>query len=226
MAPVPEAMGPGARRRRGTPADLSESTDLRAIAAEVRRVPPLRPGEEARLLESVSSAGEPNPARERLLETHLQIVLAVATQKQGRGLGISDLFQEGSVGLLQAIASYRPGGQGDFNAYARGRVALAIEDALAGEAEAVRQERLLMEAANDYERVELLLSSELRRAPTAAEIGARLEWTPRRTEQIREIVAEARRRHDEELLLYIDPERIEVDPSELLRGEEGDDGRD
>ena len=83
-----------------------------------------------------------------------------------------------------------------------------------------------MEAANDYERVELLLGRELRRAPTAAEIGARLEWTPQRTEQIREIVAEARRRHDEELLLYIDPERIDVDPGDLLPGEEGDDGRD
>ena len=226
MAPLPEAMGPGARRRRGAPAEPSESTDLRAIAADVRRVPPLRPGEQERLLQSISSTREPNPARERLLETHLAMVLAVATQKQGRGLGIGDLFQEGSVGLLRAIASYPASGRSDFDAYVRDQVALAIEDALAGEAEAVRQEGLLVEAANDYERVELLLGRELRRAPTAAEIGARLEWTPQRTEQIREIVAEARRRHDEELLLYIDPERIDVDPGDLLPGEDGDDGRD
>ena len=39
-------------------------------------------------------------------------------------------------------------------------------------------------------------------------------------------IRKARRRHDEELLLYIDPERIDVDPGDLLPGEEGDDGRD
>ena len=133
MAPLPEAMGPGARRRRGAPAEPSESTDLRAIAADVRRVPPLRPGEQERLLQSISSTREPYPARERLLETHLAMVLAVATQKQGRGLGIGDLFQEGSVGLLRAIASYPASGRSDFDAYVRDQVALAIEDALAGD---------------------------------------------------------------------------------------------
>ena len=83
-----------------------------------------------------------------------------------------------------------------------------MEDALLAEEESVRHERLLFEAAADYDRVELLLAGELHRLPTAAEIGERLEWTPERTEHIRSIVMEARRRHDEELLLYVEPEEV------------------
>jgi DNA-directed RNA polymerase sigma subunit (sigma70/sigma32) len=73
---------------------------------------------------------------------------------------------------------------------------------------------LLVAAAADYDRIELALARELRRAPTDAEIGARLEWSPARVKQIREIVVEARRRHDEEILLYLDPEQIDLDPAE------------
>ena len=45
-------------------------------------------------------------------------------------------------------------------------------------------------------------------SPTAAEIGQKLEWSSERTEMVREIVVEARRRHDEELLLYIEPDEV------------------
>ena len=56
----------------------------------------------------------------------------------------------------------------------------------------------------------------MHRAPTGVEIGQRLEWTPERSEHIRGIVAEARRRHDEELLLYVEPEEV----TDLLGGDE------
>jgi hypothetical protein len=49
---------------------------------------------------------------------------------------------------------------------------------------------------------------ELGRNATNAELAEKLEWTEQRTEQIGRLVDDARRRHDEELLDYLDP----VDP--------------
>src|SRR5437773_1276382 len=70
------------------------------------------------------------------------------------------------------------------------------------------QERLVA-AATDYERTELLLARVLRRAPMEAEIAEKLEWTVERTRYVAQVVAEARRRHDEELLAFIDPEALD-----------------
>jgi len=63
--------------------------------------------------------------------------------------------------------------------------------------------------ATDYERTELLLARVLRRAPMEAEIAEKLEWTVERTRYVAQVVAEARRRHDEELLAFIDPEALD-----------------
>jgi DNA-directed RNA polymerase sigma subunit (sigma70/sigma32) len=171
------------------------------------RVLPLRPGEQQDLLDRIRR-GPDEGAVARLLESRLGSVLRLAYDKRDRGLSIGDLFQEGSVGLLASIRAFPASGEADFERFTAAQSALAMEDALLAEEESVRQERLLIDAAADYDRVELLLAGELRRLPTATEIGERLEWTPERTEHIRAIVTEARRRHDEELLLYIEPEEV------------------
>ena len=52
--------------------------------------------------------------------------------------------------------------------------------------------------------------------PIVVEIVRRMEWTRGRTWHMRGIVAEGRRRHDEELLLYVEPEEV----TDLLGGDE------
>jgi len=66
-------------------------------------------------------------------------------------------------------------------------------------------------AATDYERAQLLMARTLHREPTAAELAEKLEWTVDRTLYVAGVVAEARRRHDEELLAFIDPDAIDLD---------------
>lgn len=207
MPPEPISEGPRLPRQATTPRQETSAGELEALAAEVGRVLPLRPGEKQSLLEKVRLSGD-QAASERLLETHLGMVLDIAKAKKGRGLSVGDFFQEGCVGLLAAIRAFPLAEDADFDHFAAAQVSLAMEEALLAEEEAVRQERLLLDAAADYDRVEIALAGELHRAPTIAEIGVRLEWTPERTEYIRNVVADARRRHDAELLLYVEPEEV------------------
>ena len=207
MSPEPASEGPGVPRQATTQRQETSAAELEALATEVGHVPPLRPGEQQGLLDRIRR-GPDEVAVARLLETRLGMVLKLAYARQGRGLSIGDLFQDGSVGLLASIRAFPASGVADFESFSAAQTALAMEDALLAEDESVRQERLLIDAAADYDRVELLLAGELRRLPTAAEIGERLEWTPERTEHIRAIVMDARRRHDEELLLYVEPEEV------------------
>jgi DNA-directed RNA polymerase sigma subunit (sigma70/sigma32) len=86
-----------------------------------------------------------------------------------------------------------------------------MDAAIEAEAAAVREGEQLVAAANDYERVEIMLRKTLRRAATDAEIAQKLEWTVERTRYVAQVVADARRRHDEELLAFIDPDSIDID---------------
>jgi hypothetical protein len=58
-----------------------------------------------------------------------------------------------------------------------------------------------------------LLRREIHRPPTTTEIAEKLEWTVDRTQYVASVVADARRRHDEELLEFIDPDAIDFDGS-------------
>ena len=207
MSPEPASQRPGAPRQATTPGQETSAAELEALAAEVERVPPLRAGEEKTLLERIRG-GPDEAAIARLLETRLGLVLALARTKSGRGLSIGDLFQDGSVGLLAGIRAFPASGAADLDQWVTAQSALAMEDAILAEEASVRQESLLLEAAADYDRVEMALARELQRAPTVAEIGTRLEWTVERTEHIRSVVAEARQVHDAELLLYVEPEEV------------------
>lgn len=184
---------------------------MRDLRRQARLNPPLDVREERRLLD-LASTGD-RSSRDRLVAAKLGMVIRLARDRTERGLSVPDLVQEGSVGLVDAVQSFRRSDAADFNAFAEQKVAEQMDAALAAEAAAVRDGELLVAAANDYERTELLLRRELNRPATAEQIAEKLEWTVDRTRYVAQVVAEARRRHDEELLEFIDPDAIDFDGS-------------
>ena len=171
----------------------------------------LRDEEEARLLEA--AAGGDRSSQDRLVTAHMGTVIRLAESRRDNGLSVPDLVQEGSIGLVEALRTFAASGERDFRKFAELKVGQQMDAAIAAEAAAVREGELLVAAASDYERTELLLRRELGRAATEKEISEKLEWTVERTRYVAEVVAEARRRHDEELLEFIDPDAIDSDDS-------------
>jgi RNA polymerase sigma factor (sigma-70 family) len=191
----------------GTAGPRSEA-GYRALADEARRGSRPGSGEDARLLAAASQGDQ--QARESLVNAHLDWVVGEAEARAGRGLSEGDLFQEGSLGLMKAVREFQESGRADFETFAREEVARHMDSALSQEDRAQEDSRKLVEAAEDYERAELSLRQELGREATPSELAAKLEWSADRTAGIGELVADARRRHDEELLTYLDPEEIDL----------------
>jgi DNA-directed RNA polymerase sigma subunit (sigma70/sigma32) len=105
-------------------------------------------------------------------------------------------------------------GESDFARFAEQHINAQMDAAIANEATDVRDAELLVAAATDYERTEAAMRLELHREPTADELAEKLEWTVQRTRYVAEVVADARRRHDVEMLEFIDPEAIDFDGDE------------
>jgi DNA-directed RNA polymerase specialized sigma subunit len=137
--------------------------------------------------------------------------MGAAQERADRGLSQGDLFQEGTIGLILAIERYGDSGERDFETFARREVARHMDRALGEEEKAVRDSQLLVQAAHDYAEAEASVRRELGRAGTDTELAQKLEWSVRRTREIGQMVADARRRHDEELLQYLEPGDIDLD---------------
>jgi DNA-directed RNA polymerase sigma subunit (sigma70/sigma32) len=188
---------------------IQDEDALQALMRGARSAGPLAKSEEATLL--MRAALGDRFSQDRLVAAHMDRVLRLAAARGEQALSVADLVQEGSIGLLHAVRTFADSGETDFAGFAETRIAAQIDAALAAEAAAVRECELLVTAATDYERAELVLARILHRVPTAAELAEKLEWTVDRTLYVANVVADARRRYDEEMLALIDPEAIVLD---------------
>jgi DNA-directed RNA polymerase sigma subunit (sigma70/sigma32) len=212
MATSPRHREPSGENGRQSPED--DDAALHALIRQARSAGPLAPGSEAILLQR-AALGDLY-SQDRVVAAYLDTVIRLAAARDERGLSLPDLVQEGSIGLLQAVRTFTDSGETDFASFAEARIGAQMDAALAAEIAAVREGDLLVAAATDYEHAEMLTRRLLHRQPTAAELAEKLEWTVDRTLYVAKVVAEARRRYDEEMLAFIDPAAVDVDDDERV----------
>jgi RNA polymerase primary sigma factor len=187
----------------------SDAETMRDLMRQVEMTRPLSHSEQKQLLERAALGDK--ASQERLVAANLGLVIELADERGDRGLSMPDLVQEGSIGLVEAVRAFATSGETDFASFAERQIGAQMDQAIATEAGAVRDAQLLVTAANDYEHTELVLRRELHREPTDGELAEKLEWTLQRTRYVAHVVADARRRHDEEMLEFIDPAAIDFD---------------
>ena len=126
---TPQQMGPfagGTARRseaverpsRDTAPEISgESSDtLRLYLREVRRTELFTPEQEVETA-TLARAGD-FAARQSMIEHNLRLVVSIAKAYLGRGVPLSDLIQEGNLGLMHAIDKFEPERGFRFSTYA------------------------------------------------------------------------------------------------------------
>ena len=86
---------------------LLGSSNLDAYIQAARSVPILTPEEEYSLAKDLQETGNIESAQ-KLVLPHLRFVIKVANNYAGYGLPVSDLIQEGSIGLMKAVKRFRP----------------------------------------------------------------------------------------------------------------------
>lgn len=193
------------------PLDASDSdaAALRDLIQEIQAATPINPAEERVLFERAGLGDK--SSQDRLVAANLDLVIRLAAARGRQPLSAPDLVQEGSIGLVEAVRSFASSGDVDFPEFAARLINGKIDAAIDAEAASVRDAELLVAAATDHERTENLMRRELGREATEAELAEKLEWTLERTRYVARVVADARRRHDEELLAFIDPAAIDFD---------------
>jgi DNA-directed RNA polymerase sigma subunit (sigma70/sigma32) len=100
--------------------------------SEVQKVPPLSPDEEIRCLQHLRTGFEQAaPARKRLLEANLHLVVSIAERNRNERVHFLDLIVKGNEGLMSALPAFGESGEDNFKAYAKACIERAIAEALA-----------------------------------------------------------------------------------------------
>lgn len=103
---------------------------------EINRIPLISHDEEYEL--AVRAKSGDRKAREKLLNANLRFVVSVAKKFRGQGLPLSDLINEGNIGLITALDKFEPEKGYHFISYAVWWIRQSIMKALSEKGRAVR----------------------------------------------------------------------------------------
>ena len=107
--------------------------------SEIAREPMLTPEEEAQLASKIHKGGkEGERARDRLVRANLRFVVSVAKQYQHQGITLTDLINEGNMGLVKAAEKFDETRGFKFISYAVWWIRQSIMEALAVKSRIIR----------------------------------------------------------------------------------------
>jgi len=117
-------------------------------------------------------------ARDCLVNANLRFVVSVAKQYQNLGLGLTDLINEGNLGLIEAAQRFDETRGFKFISYAVWWIRQAIIQALANQTRIVRLPLNRMSHINKIKKILFELEQKYEREPTILEITHAIELTP------------------------------------------------
>ncbi len=150
-----------------------ESQSLEKYLQEIGKVDLLTPEEEVELAKRIKQGDE--RALEELTEANLRFVVSVAKQYQNQGLSLSDLINEGNLGLIKAGQRFDETRGFKFISYAVWWIRQSILQALAEQSRIVRLPLNKVGSLNKINRTFSELEQEFEREPTAEELSEVLD---------------------------------------------------
>jgi RNA polymerase primary sigma factor len=150
-----------------------ESQSLEKYLQEIGKVDLLTPEEEVELAQRIKQGDQ--IALERLTKANLRFVVSVAKQYQNQGLSLSDLINEGNLGLIKAAQRFDETRGFKFISYAVWWIRQSILQALAEQSRIVRLPLNKVGSLNKINRAFSELEQEYEREPSPEELALLLE---------------------------------------------------
>lgn len=122
--------------------------------------------------------------RRQLIEANLRLSVHIARAHQNRGLSLTDLVQEGNVGLIKAVDRFDPSRGFKFSTYAYWWITEQVRRSLKRSRRVVRTPDHVVDEIRTVQAVEGRLARELGRTPSRQEVAEATGHDPDRVDEL------------------------------------------
>lgn len=123
----------------------------------------------------VAEEREIDAAKNKLTEANLRLVISIAKRYIGKGLGFSDLIQEGNIGLMRAVDKFEYRRGYKFSTYATWWIRQSITRALADQSRTIRIPVHMVESINRMTKTIRELVQEKGKEPSPEETAEKMK---------------------------------------------------
>lgn len=158
-----------------------ESKSLDKYLQDISKIDMITAEEEVELAQRIKQGD--HMALEKLTKANLRFVVSVAKQYQNQGLKLSDLINEGNIGLVKAAKRFDETRGFKFISYAVWWIRQSILQALAEQSRIVRLPLNKIGSINKINKAYSFLEQQHERPPSAEELARELDMTVKDVKQ-------------------------------------------
>ena len=165
-----------------TPSVTARDMTVNHYLSDISRCRMVTPEEESELATRVQAGDE--AALRRMVEANLRFVVSVAKTYQGHGMDLSDLINEGNIGLIKAAWKFDPTRGFKFISYAVWWIRQSILQAIADQSRMVRLPLNQVGVLNKLLRARADFMQENEREPSDRELAELVDITPEKVGEV------------------------------------------
>jgi len=160
---------------------------IKAYLKDIRPIPLLTAEEEIVLARKIQKGDR--AARDKMIRSNLRLVISIAKRYVNLGVALSDLIEEGNIGLMKSVEKFDPERGFRFSTYAAWWIKQGVSRAVIDQGKMIRVPVYMNEEILKYKKALEKLTHKLKRKPRFGEVAKRMKIPVARVRELEKCIS-------------------------------------